>query len=111
MKTAKDTVRKLLDRLPDEATFEDIRYQIDFLNDVSRGAEEIDRGEGIDHEEVKHRLARWFYEWRAPSAEPIAQSFQVFTPLSEVPSVWRAFTLTVCGSFGVMPSSWVNVRL
>jgi predicted transcriptional regulator len=62
MSTAKDAVRNLLDRLPEETTLEDIRYQIDVLDDISRGAEEIDRGEGIDHEQVKRRLARWLDE-------------------------------------------------
>jgi predicted transcriptional regulator len=62
MNSAKDKVRKLLDRLPDDASFEDIQYNIAVLDDISRGAEEIDRGEGIEHEEVKHRLAKWLDE-------------------------------------------------
>jgi len=59
MNTAKDEVRKLLDRLPDEASFQEIQYQVYVLDEISRGADEIDRGEGIEHEEVKHRLAKW----------------------------------------------------
>ena len=59
MNTAKDDVRKLLEHLPDDATLEDIQYQIYVLDEIRRGAEEIERGEGIDHEDVKHRLSRW----------------------------------------------------
>lgn len=59
MNTAKDEVRKLLDRLPDEASFQEIQYQVYVLDEISRGADEIDRGEGIEHEEVKRRLAKW----------------------------------------------------
>ena len=59
MNTAKDEVRKLLDHLPDDASFEDIQYQVYVLDEISRGSEEIERGEGIDHEDVKRRLARW----------------------------------------------------
>jgi predicted transcriptional regulator len=62
MNTAKDEVRKLLDRLPDEASFEDIQYQVYVLDAVSRGSEEIDRGDTIEHEEVKRRLAKWLDE-------------------------------------------------
>ena len=59
MNTAKEEVRKLLDRLPDGASFEDIQYQVYVLDAISRGSEEIDRGEAIEHEEVKRRLAKW----------------------------------------------------
>ncbi len=59
MNTAKDEVRKLLDRLPEGASFEDIQYQVFVLDEITRGAEEIDRGEGVEHEEAKRRLAKW----------------------------------------------------
>lgn len=59
MNTAKDEVRKLLDRLPDGASLEDIQYQVYVLDEITRGSEEIDRGEGVDHEEAKRRLAKW----------------------------------------------------
>jgi predicted transcriptional regulator len=59
MNTAKDEVRKMLDRLPDGASFEEIQYRVYLLDEIARGEEEIDRGEGIEHEEVKRRLAKW----------------------------------------------------
>ncbi|HEX6100838.1 MAG TPA: hypothetical protein VF432_31260 [Thermoanaerobaculia bacterium] len=59
MNTAKDEVRKLLDHLPDDVSFEDIQYQVYVLDEIRRGSDEIDRGEGLDHEDVKRRLARW----------------------------------------------------
>ena len=59
MNTAKDEVRRLLDDLPDEASFEDIQYQVYLLDEVSRGSRESDLGEGIEHGEVKRHLARW----------------------------------------------------
>jgi predicted transcriptional regulator len=62
MDTAKDEVRKLLDRLPEEASFEDIQYQVYVLDEISRGAEEIDREATVAHEEVKRRLAKWLDE-------------------------------------------------
>jgi predicted transcriptional regulator len=59
MNTAKDLVRRLLEDLPDEVSFEDIQYQVYLLDEVSRGSKEIDRGEGIEQGEVKRRLAKW----------------------------------------------------
>ena len=62
MNTAKEEVQELLNRLPAEASFEEIQYQVYVLDEISRGAAEIDRGEGIKHEEVKRRLAKWLDE-------------------------------------------------
>ena len=59
MNTAKDEVRRLLERLPDEVSFEDIQYQVYVLDEISRGEEELRRGEGVDHEDAKRRLAKW----------------------------------------------------
>ena len=59
MNTAKDEVRKLLERLPNDASFEDIQYQVYVLDEIARGSEEIEQGEGIEHEEAKLRLAKW----------------------------------------------------
>lgn len=59
MNTAKDEVRKLLERLPDEASFEEIQYQVYVLDEITRGSDELARAEGIDHTEAKRRLAKW----------------------------------------------------
>jgi predicted transcriptional regulator len=62
MNTAKDEVRRLLDRLPDGASFEEIQYQVYVLDEISRGTEELERGEGLEHDEVKRRLEKWLKE-------------------------------------------------
>jgi predicted transcriptional regulator len=59
MNTAKDEVRKLLERLPNDVSFADIHYQVYLLDEVARGTEELDRGEGVDQDEVSRRLAKW----------------------------------------------------
>ena len=59
MDTAKDEVRKLLDRLPEGASFEEIQYQVYLLDEITRGEDELERGEGIEHAEAKRRLAKW----------------------------------------------------
>jgi predicted transcriptional regulator len=62
MPTAKEEVRDLLENLPDEATFDDIEYQIYVLHEIREGIAEADRGELIDHEQVKARMTKWLGE-------------------------------------------------
>jgi hypothetical protein len=54
----KDEVRALLDRLPDDVTFEDIQYHLDVVIKVLEA--EADPRPGIPHEEVvKHFEEKW----------------------------------------------------
>ena len=62
MTSAKENVRRLLDELPDEATFEDIQYHIYVQEAVQRGLDAADRGELLDQEEVERRMAKWLGE-------------------------------------------------
>jgi hypothetical protein len=58
--SAKDEVRALLDRLPDDVTLEDIQYHLDVVVKVLEAEASLDRGEGIPHEEVvKHFEEKW----------------------------------------------------
>lgn len=58
--TAKEEVRKMLDALPDDATWEDVQHSIYVRERVERGRLEADRGEVIEQEEVEATIARWF---------------------------------------------------
>lgn len=56
--SAKDEVRALLDRLPDDVTLEDIQYHLDVVVKVLEA--EADPRAGIPHEEVvKHFEEKW----------------------------------------------------
>jgi len=55
----KEEVRRLLDLLPDEASYEDIQYEIYVRQAVDRGIEAADRGELVEQEEIERRMARW----------------------------------------------------
>jgi predicted transcriptional regulator len=57
---AKQAVRELLARLPDDCSFEDILYHLYVIRAVERGLEDADVGREISHEEVGHRLRE---EW------------------------------------------------
>ncbi|HEY1244762.1 MAG TPA: hypothetical protein VGF29_08010 [Hyphomicrobiaceae bacterium] len=50
--SAKEEVRALLDRLPDGVTLEDIAYHLEVVIKVLEAEAQLDRGEGIPHDEV-----------------------------------------------------------
>jgi len=59
MSTAKDEVRKLLDRLPDDATWEDVRQQLALRQKIEEARREVAAGDTLSTEEVESRLAKW----------------------------------------------------
>jgi len=59
MGQAKEEVRKLLDTLPEEASFEDIQYHIYVQQAIRRGLDAAERGELVEQEEVERRMAKW----------------------------------------------------
>ncbi len=60
MNTAKEEVRKMLDRIPDESSFEDIQYHIYVREKIERGLKDIDEGRLLSQEEVEQRMSKWF---------------------------------------------------
>ena len=59
MSTAKEEIRKLLDRLPDDASFEDIQYHIYVREKIGQGVEDIEAARVLGQEEVERRMWRW----------------------------------------------------
>ena len=62
MATAKEVVRKLLDTLPDDATWEDVQYSIYVRERVERARLEAERGDLIEQDEVERRMNQWLGE-------------------------------------------------
>jgi predicted transcriptional regulator len=58
---AKEAVRALLDRLPDDCSVDDILYHLYVLQAVERGQAGVAAGRTISHEEVEGALRR---KWR-----------------------------------------------
>jgi predicted transcriptional regulator len=56
VRSIKEQVRVMLDGLPEDCTFEDVQYGLFVLETIKRGKDEINRGEGIPHEEVERRM-------------------------------------------------------
>jgi hypothetical protein len=62
MSTAKEEIRKLLDTLPDDATWDDVQYSIYVRERVDRGRREADQEKLLDQGEVEARMKRWLDE-------------------------------------------------
>lgn len=54
--TAKEAARQVIDRLPDEATFDDIMYELYVRQKIEAGLESVGEGRTISHDEVRRRL-------------------------------------------------------
>lgn len=59
MASAKEEVRKLLDQIPDDSTFEDIQYHIYVREKIERGLKEAEQGQVLSQEEVERRMQKW----------------------------------------------------
>ena len=63
--TAKDKVRALLDRLPDDCTLDDVQYHLYVVQAVAKGQADEDAGRTIPHELVDAELRRKWLLGRA----------------------------------------------
>lgn len=55
----KQTAMRIIERMPDDASLEDIMYELYFRERVDRGLRELDEGQTVSHEEVKRSLVKW----------------------------------------------------
>jgi predicted transcriptional regulator len=56
----KDEMRAMLDRLPDDLTWERLIYHIKVRIAIETALEEADRGEGYTEKEMGERINKWF---------------------------------------------------
>ncbi len=56
--TTKDTVRALLDRLPDDCSLDDVLYHLYVVQAVERGEADAEAGRTIPHEQVEAEMRR-----------------------------------------------------
>ena len=59
MKTAKEEVRKLLERLPDNSSFEDIQSHIYVREKIEQGLQDVKNGRVLSQAEVERRMHSW----------------------------------------------------
>ncbi len=56
--TVKQRVIDALAQLPADASFEDVMERVYFLSKIQRGLDQLDRGEVVEHDEVKRRFLK-----------------------------------------------------
>jgi predicted transcriptional regulator len=56
MNTVKQEVRDLVEKLPEEATWDDVMYELYVRQKIAAGIQAADEGRVVPHEEVKRRF-------------------------------------------------------
>ena len=59
MKTAKEEVRSLIDKLPDDCTLEDIQYHLYVVEKIRRGTQRAETQGTLTQDEVERKFSKW----------------------------------------------------
>ncbi len=62
MSTVKHDLEKLLNKLPDDCSVEDVQYHLYVMEKVRRGLEDAQSNGTISQEEAEARLSKWLTE-------------------------------------------------
>jgi len=57
--TLKQKACEIISRMPEEATLEEIQYQLYVLQCIEQGEKDIEDGRTLTHAEAEQRLAKW----------------------------------------------------
>ena len=57
MEIAKEQAKKLIETLPDSATWDDILYKIYVTQKINRGLDDVRQGNVVSHGEVKKQFS------------------------------------------------------
>jgi hypothetical protein len=59
MSTAKEEVKALLDKLPDDCSLEDVQYHLYVVEKIHRGIERAEEEGTLTQDEVERKLGKW----------------------------------------------------
>jgi hypothetical protein len=59
MNSVKEELTTLIDRLPADASIEDVQYQLYVIEKVRNGLESIKQDGGLTQRQVEERLSKW----------------------------------------------------
>lgn len=59
MNTAKDEVKALLDKLPDDCSIEDVQYHLYVVEKIHRGIERAEKEGTISQDDAERKLGKW----------------------------------------------------
>ena len=57
--SAKEEVRRILEQIPDNASFEDIQYHIYVREKIESGLNDVEEGRVLSQEEAERRMRQW----------------------------------------------------
>lgn len=57
--STRDAVIEMIRRLPEDATVDDIMYELYVRKKITASLEDLDNGKGVPHEQVQGEFARW----------------------------------------------------
>jgi predicted transcriptional regulator len=63
MLSAKESVKRILDRLPDNASLAEIQYRIYVLDQIERGTRDLDEGRYLTQEEMRKEVEGWIAKY------------------------------------------------
>ena len=56
MSTPKEAAKQLIDHLPEQASWDDIMYELYVKQKIEAGLKDVEAGRTVTHEEMKRRL-------------------------------------------------------
>jgi len=59
MNTAKDEVKAILDKLPEDCSLEDIQYHLYVVEKIRRGIERAEKEGTISQDEAERNFSKW----------------------------------------------------
>ena len=59
MECIKDEVIKMISKMPDDVSIDDIMEELYFKLQVNRGLQDLEDDKGISHEEVEKKVQQW----------------------------------------------------
>ena len=59
MSTAKEEVKALLDKLPDDCSLEDVQYHLYVVEKIHRGIERAEREAVLSQDDVERKFSKW----------------------------------------------------
>ena len=59
MSTAKEEVKALLDKLPDDCSLEDVQYHLYVVEKIHRGMERTEKEGVLSQDEVERKFDKW----------------------------------------------------
>lgn len=60
--TSKQIVPDLPQRIPEDASRQDIAYELEFIAAIRQGVAELDNGQNVSVEEIERDLSSWLTE-------------------------------------------------